>query len=107
MAAGWMIGVLVEVAGEPAPVRHFYAVARPDQARAEWAAIDQASGAGAVSPSPSAGMEPVQALAPLSAGIVSSMGLAPGETRALGGRWPRRWIGVEQPAVDEGAARRA
>jgi hypothetical protein len=107
MTAGWMIGVLVETAGEPAPVRHFYAVAKPDQARAEWAAIDQASGAATVSSSPFGGMEPVQALAPLSAGVVRSMGLAPGDTRALGRRWPRRWIGAEQPTLDEGAERRA
>jgi hypothetical protein len=97
MAAGWVIGVLVDVAGEEAPSRHFYAVAKPDQARAEWAAGDRASAAGAIAASPSGGMEPVEAIAPLTDATIKAMGLALGDTRALGRKWPRRWIGNEQP----------
>lgn len=107
MTAGWMVGILVEIAGESAPVRHFYAVAKPDRARAEWAAVDRVGAAGAVSASPSGGMEPVEALAAIPSGIVKAMGLTPGEVRALGRRWPRRWIGNEKPDGDEGSERRA
>ncbi len=98
MTAGWMIGVLVDVAGEAAPSRHFYAVAKPDQARAEWAAGDRASAAGAIAASPHGGMEPVEAVSPISETTIKAMGLPAGETRALGRKWPRRWIGNEQPA---------
>ncbi len=105
MTAGWMIGVLVDVADEAAPTRHFFAVAKPDQARAEWAALDRASGAGAIAASPFGGMEPVEAIGPISAGTLKAMGLAPGETRALGRKWPRRWIGNEQPALASGGER--
>lgn len=100
MTGGWMIGVLVDMAGEPAPVRHFFAVAKPDRARAEWAAVDRASDAGAISVSPSGGQEPVEALALISAATLAAMGLADGETRALGRRWPRRWIGADKPHVN-------
>ena len=40
MADGWLIGVLVEVAGEPAPLRHYFAVGHEDQAKCEWTAVD-------------------------------------------------------------------
>ena len=89
---GWMIGVMVEAeAGAPA-VRQYYAVARPDRNRAEWAAVDQALILGAVATSPSGGNEPVEAVAPLQAATLKAMGLAPGQVRPLGPRWPRRWL---------------
>ncbi|MHB8286895.1 MAG: hypothetical protein ACYDD1_19765 [Caulobacteraceae bacterium] len=98
MTAGWMIGVLVDVAGEGAPARYFFAIAKADQAQAEWAAVDRASGAGAIAAIPFRGMEPVEAIGAISAGTIKAMGLVAGETRALGRKWPRRWIGNEQPA---------
>jgi hypothetical protein len=97
---GWMIGVLIEQADEPAPVRHFYAVAQADRARAEWAAADRAMTAGAIATSPVAGMEPVDALGALSGRAMDLLGLKPGEVRALGRRWPRRWMSPE-PVNDE------
>ena len=103
MAAGWVIAVLVDVTGEAAATRHFFAVAKPDQARAEWSAADRASGIGNIAPSPDHGMEPVEAIAPLSDATVKSMGLPEGEVRALGRKWPRRWIGGEQPARNPAA----
>ncbi len=87
---GWMIGVLVEIDGAPA-VRHFYAVARDDRARAEWAAADQAIRDGAIATSPHDGMEPVEAIGPLSARALQSLGLAADQTKALGWKPPRRW----------------
>ena len=42
MANGWLIGVMVELAGEPVALRHFFAVGHADQAKAEWSAIDSA-----------------------------------------------------------------
>ena len=42
MANGWLIGVMVELAGEPVALRHFFAVGQPDRAKAEWKAIDKA-----------------------------------------------------------------
>ena len=102
MTAGWMIAVLVEAPDAAAPVRHFYAVAKPDQGRAEWAAVDCATAAGPVAASPYRGMEPVEAIAPLAAPTVRQMGLAAGGTRALGARWPRRWLGPQgASAADE------
>lgn len=92
MTRGWMIGVLVETPGEPQPTRHFYAVSRADRARAEWAAADQALGVGAIAASPYAGMEPVEAVAALSARAIALLGLDEGEMKALGTRWPRRWL---------------
>ena len=32
---GWVIGVMVEIAGERAPVRHYFAVGKADRAQAE------------------------------------------------------------------------
>lgn len=40
MAGGWLIAVLVEIAGEPAPLRHYFAVGHEDQGKAEWTAVD-------------------------------------------------------------------
>jgi hypothetical protein len=89
---GWIIGVMLETERGAAPVRHYYAVGRPDRNRAEWAAVDSALPLGAVAPSPYGGHEPVEAVAPLSPGIMKAMGLADGQVRALGPRWPRRWL---------------
>ncbi len=92
MTTGWMIGVMVEAAGERAPVRHFFAVAHQDRAKAEWSAVDQAMLLGAIAASPVGGLEPVQAIAPLSADMMRAQCLAGGQVRALGPKWPRRWI---------------
>jgi hypothetical protein len=91
---GWMIGVMVQVDEEPAPLLRYFAVGKPDQQRAEWAAVDMAVTLGAVAVSPIRGQEPVKAIAPLSAMIARSNGLGPGQVRSLGLRWPRRWIAV-------------
>jgi len=88
----WMVGVMVELPDEAAPIRHFFAVGHEDQARAEWAAVDEALGLGAVAVSPVAGVEPVQAFARLSPKVVKRMGLGPGRVRPLGRLWPRRWL---------------
>jgi hypothetical protein len=88
----WMVGVMLEVEGEPAPVRHFYAVAHEDQARAEWAAVDAALTLGAVATSPIGGIEPVTAFARLTPRVVKRMGLTEGRVRPLGRLWPRRWL---------------
>jgi hypothetical protein len=88
-----MIAVMVELADEPLPVRHFYAVAKPDQGRAEWAAVDCATALGMVATSPVGGVEPVEAVAPLALHTVKQIGLAPGQVKAMGRRWPRRWLG--------------
>jgi hypothetical protein len=87
-----MIGVMVETPEAVLPVRHFYAVARSDQARAEWAAIDCATALGRVATSPVGGEEPVKALAPLPASLLKQFGVADGAVKALGWRWPRRWL---------------
>jgi hypothetical protein len=92
MAGGWLIGVLVQIAGEPAPLRHYYAIGHADQAKAEWTAIDWAGRAGRVASSPQAGQEPVEAIRPLSLAKMKILGLAPGEVRELGWRHPRRWL---------------
>ena len=52
MAGGWLIGVLVQIAGEPKPLRHYYAVGHEDQAKSEWTAVDWAGRAGRVATSP-------------------------------------------------------
>ena len=92
MATGWMIGVMVELAGEPAPVRHFFAVAQEDQAKAEWTAVDHALSLGSLAGSPFKGVEPVQAIAPLTPHKINLLGLSRGQVRALGRTWPRRWV---------------
>lgn len=92
MASGWVIGVMVDVAGEAAPLRHFFAVGYDDRAQAEWKAIDQALLIGRVATSPVGGLEPVHAVSELSAQTVKVFALRPGEVRPLGWKWPRRWI---------------
>jgi hypothetical protein len=95
MANGWMIGVMVELAGEPIALRHFFAVGQEDRARAEWKAIDHALQLGRMATSPVGGLEPVHAVSELSAKAISAQALKPGEVRSLGKRWPRRWISLE------------
>jgi hypothetical protein len=95
MADGWMIAVMVELAGEPAALRHFFAVGHGDQAKAEWRAIDSALLLGKVATSPVGGLEPVHAVSELSARSIKALALRPGEVRPLGWRQPRRWITLE------------
>lgn len=89
-----MIGVMVELAGEPAPLRHFFAVGHEDRAKAEWTAIDKAMLIGGVAASPVGGLEPVHVISELSAKTVNALALKPGEVRALGWKWPRRWLSL-------------
>ena len=88
---GWMIGVMVELPGEPAPVRHYFAVGLEERAAAEWRAIDGAQKLGDVATSPFAGLEPVHAIAELSARAIEAQALRPGEVRPLGQLPPRLW----------------
>ncbi len=92
VVGGWLIGVLLEIAGETKPVRHYYAVGQEDRARAEWIAVDHAGREGHVASSPSHGMEPVAALRGLTTAAMATQGLAKGEVRSLGWRSPRRWL---------------
>jgi hypothetical protein len=92
MAGGWLIGVLLEIAGEPAPLRHYFAVGHEDQAKSEWTAVDYAGRAGRVASSPIGGQEPVEAIRALTPARMKIMGLAQGEVRELGWRHPRRWL---------------
>lgn len=92
--AGWVIGVMLTPEGESAPVRYFYAVAKPDEHRAGWAALDLAAPLGRMATSPIQGVEPVEAIGPISSLILRQMGLADGAVKALGRRWPRRWLGA-------------
>jgi hypothetical protein len=89
---GWLIGVLVVPPGERVPVRHFWAIGIGDRARAEWAAADRAMLLGDIASSPYQGTEPVEAMTPLSRNSFSWSGLTEGEARALGVKWPRRWL---------------
>ncbi len=89
---GWLIGVLVKLADQPQPVRHFWAIGIEDRARAEWAAADRAMLLGDIASSPYRGTEPVEAMTPLSRASFSWSGLEAGEVRALGVKWPRRWL---------------
>lgn len=95
MATGWMIGVMVELSGEPVALRHFFAVGHEDRAKAEWTAIDGALLIGKVAVSPVGGLEPVHVVSHLAAPTVKALALKPGEVRPLGWRWPRRWITPE------------
>jgi hypothetical protein len=95
MASGWLIGVMVEVADEPRPIRHFFAVGFEDRAKAEWRAIDHALLIGRVASSPVGGLEPVHVVSALAPKTVQTLALKVAEVRALGWRWPRRWIPVE------------
>ena len=92
MATGWLIGVMVELADEPRPLRHFFAVGHEERARAEWKAIDRALLIGKVATSPIGSLEPVHAVSQLPADAVTKLALKPGEVRSLGRKWPRRWI---------------
>jgi hypothetical protein len=95
VANGWLIGVMVELAGEPLAMRHFFAVGHGDQAKAEWTAIDSALLIGKVAVSPVRGLEPVHAVSELSPRTIKALGLKPSEVRSLGWRWPRRWTTLE------------
>jgi hypothetical protein len=89
---GWLIGVLVRLPGEKEPVRHFWAVAMADRARAEWAAADRAMLIGDIASSPWRGTEPVAAIKALTPHAFDWSGLKDGEVRALGTKQPRRWL---------------
>jgi len=65
---GWLIGVLVEIAGEPKPLLHYFAVGHLDQGKCEWTAVDLASQAGRIASSPVGGQEPVEVIRPLTRG---------------------------------------
>lgn len=90
--SGWLVAVMIETAEAPAPVRHYFAVGHAEQAKAEWAAVDAALRTGAVATSPVGGLEPVEAVNPIPAPRMKSLGLAAGEIRALGWKHPRRWL---------------
>lgn len=92
---GWVIGVMVEVAGERLPVRHYFGVGKAERAQAEWAAVDRALEVGAVASSPFRGTEPVEAIREIVAYRMRELGLKPGEIRALGDKFPRRWLPVQ------------
>ena len=100
MANGWLIGVMVDLAGEPVALRHFFAVGHDDRAKAEWTAIDKALLIGQVATSPVGGLEPVHAVSELSPKTVNALALRSGEVRSLGWRWPRRWVTLEPSAPD-------
>jgi hypothetical protein len=87
-----LIGVLLEIAGEAAPLRHYFAVGHEDRAKSEWTAVDHAGRVGRVASSPIAGQEPIEAIRPLTAARMKALGLAPGQVRELGWRHPRRWL---------------
>ena len=92
LVEGWVVAVMVEVPGERLPVRHYFAVGKPDRAQAEWTAVDLAMQAGPVASSPSGGREPVEALREVVAYRMRELGLKSGEARALGDKFPRRWL---------------
>lgn len=96
MANGWLIGVMVELVGEPIALRHFFAVGHGDQAKAEWTAIDSALLIGRVATSPVRGLEPVHVVSELSPRTIKALALKPSEVRSLGWRWPRKWTTFEQ-----------
>ncbi|MEJ0064255.1 MAG: hypothetical protein WDM85_01650 [Caulobacteraceae bacterium] len=100
MASGWLIGVMVELAGEPVALRHFFAVGHEDRAKAEWKAIDRALLIGPVAASPVGGLEPVHMVSELSAKTIKSLALKPSEVRSLGWRWPRKWMTLEPRPQD-------
>lgn len=92
MAGGWLIGVMLQPHGEPAPLLHYFAVGHEDQGKCEWTAVDWAGRAGRVAESPIGGQEPVMAIRALTPGRMKTLGLAPGQVRELGWRRPRRWL---------------
>ena len=91
-AGGWLVGVLLELPDEPAPLRHYYAIGYEDRAKAEWIAVDHAGREGHVASSPRQGMEPVAAIRSLTPAKMAVLALAKGEVRSLGWRHPRRWL---------------
>jgi hypothetical protein len=93
---GWVIGVMVEVADEPVPLRHYYAIGHEDRAKAEWTALDAAQQVGGIATSPFKGMEPVEMLSELTPARMKRLGLLPREVRALGRKWPRRWLETDE-----------
>ena len=99
-AKGWMIGVMVELPDEAAPVRHYFAVGLEERASAEWKAIDAAQRLGDVATSPVGGLEPVHAVAELSARAIEAQALRAGEVRSLGQRTPRLWGPLERTFRD-------
>jgi hypothetical protein len=100
MAAGWLIGVLME-GGEAGGLRRYYVVARDDRAEAEWAAVDAAMMVGPVASSPRGGVEPVQAEGELPATFLAANGVRPGAIRDLGDLRPRRWLDAARPVPRE------
>ena len=100
MPKGWMIGVMVELADEAAPVRHFFAVGLEDRAMAEWRAVDGALRLGPVAASPVGGLEPVHAVGELTARTIDAQALRQGEVRALGRKAPRLWATIERVSLD-------
>jgi hypothetical protein len=87
---GWVIAVLTEPPGDPR--RLFFAVGFPDQGQAEWKAVDAAAAEAPLAAGPRAGVEPVQALSPLTDAAMRRRGLLAGEVRLLGEAWPRNWL---------------
>ena len=92
MVGGWLIGVMVQPPGEPKALLHYFAVGHEDQGKCEWTAVDLARDAGRIAESPIGGQEPVKALRALPPATMKTLGLAPGQTRALGWKHPRRWL---------------
>jgi hypothetical protein len=92
-----MIGVLLDLPEERNPVRCFYAVGKADRAVAEWLAADRALTDGRIATSAFSGVEPVEAVAAISTHTAALMGLRPGDLKALGSRWPRRWLPKADP----------
>jgi len=54
--------------------------------------VDAAGIEAPVAPGPRSGVEPVQALSPLTDATMRRRGLLPGEVRLLGEAWPRNWL---------------
>jgi hypothetical protein len=103
MTKGWLIGVMVELEGEPLAPRHYFAVGYEDRAKAEWKAIDQALLIGRVAVSPVGGLEPVHAVGELPPKTISIQALKPGEVRSLGRQAPRRWMPPAEPSASADA----
>jgi hypothetical protein len=91
-ARGWMIGVMVELAGEPKPIRHYFAVGHPERAKAEWTAVDKALLVGPIPSSPVGGLEPVHVVSELTPRTLKIFALRAGEVRPLGSKTPRSWM---------------
>lgn len=83
---------MIEVAGEPAPLRHYFAIGEEERAKAEWTAVDHALVVGAVCSSPVGHLEPVEALKHLTPARMKTLGLSAGQVRPLGSNLPRKWL---------------